>query len=99
MYFNFVGGYCSVMVCLIHADLHQDHVISQLCHVMSTSVLVQRDDTKSTDGGSNGGCGLCSVTHQRKSGKVLRKVNHCCHSNTSQIHIPHAVMHTSSLAH
>ena len=59
-----------MMVCLVHADLHQDHVITQLHHVTSTSLLAQRI------GQSSGSIsGLCSVTHQRKSGKVLRKVS------------------------
>ena len=57
-----------MVVLLVHADLHQDHVISQLRHVMSTSILVQPANT-------TGGSSLCSVTHQRKSGKVLRKVS------------------------
>ena len=57
----------------MHSDLHQDHVISQLSHVMSTSILVQRVDPKVT---TTGVTGLCSLTHQRKSGKVLRKVSH-----------------------
>ena len=59
-----------MMVCLVHTDLHQDHVISQLSHVTSTSILVQCNDP-----GRSSGSGLCSITHQRKSGKVLRKVS------------------------
>ena len=71
----YVGEYCSLLVCLVHADLHQDHVISQFCHVTSTSMLVQSDDLSSTAAAHSGGCGLCAVTHRRKSGKVLRKVS------------------------
>ena len=59
-----------MMICLVHAGLHQDHMITQLRHVTSTSLLVQRICQSS---GSISG--LCSVTHQRKSGKVLRKVS------------------------
>ena len=65
-----------MIVCLVHADLHQDHVIAQLHHVTSTSILVQRIDPGTTSQGS--GSGLCSITHQRKSGKVLRKVSMIC---------------------
>ena len=68
-----VGGRCSMIVCLVHADLHQDHVISQLRHVTSTSILVQHINSGTT--GQCNGSGLCSITHQRKSGKVLRKVS------------------------
>ena len=71
-----VGRCCSVVVCLVHTDLHQDHVTTQLHHVTSTSILVQRIDPGTTSSHSNVS-GLCSVTHQRKSGKVLRKVSIC----------------------
>jgi hypothetical protein len=61
-------------VCLVHTDLHQDHVTTQLRHVTSTSILVQRIDPGTTSSHTSGS-GLCSVTHKRKSGKVLRKVS------------------------
>ena len=64
-----------MVVCLVHADLHQNHVISQLCHVTSTNIVVRSIDKESITSGRDGACGLCSITHQRKSGKILRKVS------------------------
>ena len=58
------GHHCRLVVSLVHADLHEDHVINQLCHVTSTSITIQ-PLTIHTDEPYK-----CSIQHKRKSGKV-----------------------------
>ena len=34
------GRRCGLVVCLLHGDVHDSHVISQLCHVISSTIEV-----------------------------------------------------------
>ena len=63
-----VGNHCLLVLSLVHSDLHEDHVISQLTHVTSTVVSMQAPPPLTDN--------LCSVYHRRKSGKVSKQVIH-----------------------
>ena len=54
--------------CLLHCDLHDDHVTDALHHMMSTIITVTVPSDFRHDG-------LCTILHKRKSGKVLRKAS------------------------
>lgn len=56
---------CCLVIALLHADLHEDHVISQLDHVMPTSVHV----TSSSERGPR--LQRAETVHRKRSGKVL----------------------------
>ena len=64
------GRRCSLVLSLVHADLHEDHVISQLNHVTSTNIVMSQFPEGEVVSKS---C-LCSVQHRKKSGKLLREV-------------------------
>lgn len=55
--------------CLLHCDLHDDHVTDALHHMMSTIITLTVPSDSRHDG-------LCTILHKRKSGKVLRKKEH-----------------------
>ena len=54
--------------CLLHCDLHDDHVTDALHHMMSTIITATVPSDSRHDG-------LCTILHKRKSGKVLRKAS------------------------
>ncbi|XP_064384553.1 elongator complex protein 5-like [Halichondria panicea] len=81
-----LGHHCLLVLSLVHADLHEDHVISQLSHVTSTVVSMQTPPPL-TDY-------LCSVYHRRKSGKISKQVESFTISAdystlSSSLHRPH----------
>lgn len=67
------GRRCSLVMSLVHADLHDDHVISQLNHVTSTNIVMSQFPEGVGNEIVSKSC-LCSVQHRKRSGKLLREV-------------------------
>ena len=63
-----IGSMYHTVLCLIHQDLHDTAVIDSLNHTVTTVMVVSSPPKPSTKGA------VCSVTHKRKSGKIIRKV-------------------------
>ena len=68
------GQQCPTVCSLLHADLHDDHVISALHHIMSS--VIQVEPVKLLQYPTSRCCstGSCILTHHRKSGKLIKKV-------------------------
>ena len=56
------------VVCLVHADLHDDHGLTQIEHVATSVIKVQPSSLDSFLMAS-------SILHKRMSGKVIRVVS------------------------
>lgn len=67
---SLVGRHCLKVISLVHADVHEGHVMSQLNHVTSTTIII---DASHWDESGVKSC-TCSVQHKKKSGKILREV-------------------------
>ena len=63
----FEGGECiTCLVAYLHGDLHNDNDIRCLEQMVSTVISLERSPVPSKQ--------LCSITHQKRSGKILHKV-------------------------
>ena len=61
------------LVLLLHHDLHDDHMISALHHIVSSVIRVTSLDSEKP--GAKTFDGQCEVLHKRTTGKVLRTVS------------------------
>lgn len=62
------------MYYLLHYDLHDDHVIKALHHVMSSIVRIEPPNPDLITTTHHHHTGICSILHKRKTGKILKEV-------------------------